>query len=267
VGKNLISQIQRQIKGTMNSLTKALLVLALIGGAALGFGVEYFLTNQRLESLEQDLNITRGQFTGLQEDYDALSEDFDDLDSRYNELEETTVSSDAYDGLMKNFSELEVENIDLNEELSLLRDELAELDHSYEGLKMVYTDLLEEFRQYVLPKSKKETIKGLEITVSLDKIQYDKQDDNLTGVVSISHPDGSPFEGNITFSVKYEFLELGTGVGFRHEIFGSTGFSLSDVFTLAGRYSVGLLEVFDESGTKIATWNDLKDFRLQFDVL
>ena len=74
----------------MDTLTKILLVIMLLGGAGLGYGLEYVLTNPVIEGLETDLNdtkveldITNSELRDLKINYSVVESNF----SRYEDYE------------------------------------------------------------------------------------------------------------------------------------------------------------------------------------
>jgi hypothetical protein len=249
----------------MNLSTKILLILTLIVGGAVGFGVDYTITKPQIEELQHQLNTTTDQLEILREEFDELSESHNQLEDDYQEIQESTVPRENYSSLLRTKNQLEAENDLIRQQLGDTREDLEELNKTYILLKDMYDSLLEEYNRKVLPETAQTIINELVLNLAIDQITVDHLEP-LTGTVTIQHIDGEPFEGNITFSIKSEYFDL-FKVGYRHEIMGATSYSISNAFQWgAGRYSVGLDKIMDEDGNVLASHNELNDFRLQFEV-
>ncbi|MFP3950985.1 MAG: coiled-coil domain-containing protein [Candidatus Bathyarchaeia archaeon] len=250
----------------MNNLMKVLLVFVLLGGGALGFGLEYMISSPQIRDLKQELNNTRFELDMLQTEYEELTNDYNSLNKDYEELIEETVPMEEYTELMEDFSELNEDYQSLEEELETVNNKLDDLNQTYCGLKNMYDNLVEEYNLRVLPLYDQTTIKGYKITLTIDETWFE-HNKPLTGSVVITDEEGSPFYGNITFSVKNVHLKQ-FKFGYKHSIKGETKYSISGAFQWgAGRYSVGLEKLIDSTGTVVLDYTDLKDFRLQFEVL
>lgn len=250
----------------MNTLMKVLLVFVLFGGGALGFGLEYMISSPQIQDLSQELNNTRLELNLLQTEYEDLTNDYNNLTRDYEELLENTVSKEEYNKLMEDYNELNQDYQSLEEELEAVNTNLEDLNKTYRGLKNMYDNLVEEYNLRVLPLYDQTTIEGYKIMLTIDETWFE-HNKPLTGSVVITDEEGKPFYGNITFSVKNVHLEQ-FKFGYKHSIKGETKYSISDAFQWgAGRYSVGLEKIIDDDGNVVISYTDLKDFRLQFEVL
>lgn len=229
-------------------------------------------TKPLLEDLSLELNTTRIKYKSLMQQYESLSssyerleDDFAEVKENYTILLETTVSREEYDELVEIYNGTQ-QRLDLLEaELADERSRCKQLNYTYWALKEQYDALVEEFKIRVLPLSADMTINDLDITLTLDKTTF-THSEQLTGQVKINHTVEPPFRGEIILSVRNEFFN----VFLHHEpidINGETVYSIEDAFMWgAGRYSIGLYEIRDDGGIKVASYNDLKDFRLLFEV-
>ncbi len=256
----------------MKTITKVLMIISLIAGAVLGFGIDYLITTPKIKTLSSELNLTRSQLVALQAEFtelsgthDELVADYGELEEQYAEFSENSVPLEEYDDLHSDYDELLDENEGLQSELSLERARISELNSTYQTLTDQYDELREEYDQYVLPLSAQSTINNLEITLTIDNRSYGLTEP-VTGTVSIRYGSGEPFRGNITFSIKNLYFDV-FAMGYQHSIVGETDYSISGALRWGvGRYSIGLKEIIDDNGSVIAAYNDLKDLTLLFDT-
>lgn len=250
----------------MNTLTKILLVITLLGGAGLGYGIDFMITDPVIEGLETDLNVTshelatvKSELQEMQIDYQVLETNFSSIRSEFNELKLNSVAKNDYDELLEDHQ-------NVLSELSNTELLLEETNQSYQTLKDMYLELLIEYNLRVLPESLSMLVNNLNISITLNGTRFE-HNKPLTGAVSISYLKGEPFLGKISFSIRNEFFELSTPTD-EQDIFGESSFSIYGKFIWgAGRYSIALEEIIDVYGETIANHNDLKEYRLYFEVL
>ncbi len=250
----------------MNTLTMILLVSMLLVGAGLGYGIDFMITDPVIKGLESDLNITsteldttKSELQKLQINYQALETNFSWLRDEVNELKNNSVSKDDYEELLAEYHKVlsELSNTELL---------LEETNQSYHILQDMYLELLIEYNLRVLPESLSMIVNDLNVTIALNGTRFE-HNKPLIGNVSISYLQGEPFLGKISFSIRNEFFELSTGTD-EQDIFGETEFSIYGKFIWgAGRYSIALQEIIDVYGETVASHNDLRDYRLHFEVL
>jgi hypothetical protein len=238
----------------------------LLVGAGLGYGIDFMITDPVIKGLESDLNITsteldttKSELQKLQINYQLLETNFSWLRDEVNELKNNSVSKDDYDELLAEYHKVlsELSNTELL---------LEETNQSYHTLQDMYLELLIEYNLWVLPESLSMIVNNLNVTITLNGTRFE-HNKPLTGNVSISYLQGEPFLGKISFSIRNEFFELSTGTD-EQDIFGETEFSIYGKFIWgAGRYSIALQEIIDVYGETVASHNDLRDYRLHFEVL
>ena len=250
----------------MNTLTKILLVIMLLVGAGLGYGIDFMITDPVIKGLKADLNTTsaeldttKSELQELQINYQVLETNFSRIQDEFNELKNNSVDKDDYDELL-------AEHYKVLSDLSNAELLLDETNQSYLTLSDMYLELLIDYNLRVLPESLSMIVNNLNVTITLNGTRFE-HNKPLTGTVSIRYLKGEPFLGKISFSIRNEFFELSTGTD-EQDIFGQTTFSIYGKFIWgAGRYSIALKEIIDVYGETIATHNDLKDYRLHFEVL
>jgi hypothetical protein len=238
----------------------------LLAGGLLGYQIEYMLTDPVITSLEDDLNNTKVNFKlvqaeleDLKKDYELLETNFSSLRSEFLELKNESIALAEYEELLDDY-------LNISNELSNKEFLLEDTNQSYQNLKEMYVALLIEYNLWVLPESITMNVNNLNISIDLDGTRFE-HNRPMTGAVTISYSSGEPFNGNVSLRIRNEFFELSSGTD-EFEIFGETVFSISGRFIWgAGRYSIALWEIIDEDGSIIAVYNDLRDYRLYFEVL
>jgi hypothetical protein len=250
----------------MNTLTKILLVVMLLAGAGLGYGIDFMITDPVMKGLEADLNTTSNELANtkselqeLQINYQALETNFSWIRDEFNELKNNSVDKDDYDELL-------AEHHKVLSDLSNTELLLDETNQSYQTLSDMYLELLIDYNLRVLPESLSMIVNNLNITITLNGTRFE-HNKPLTGTVSINYLKGEPFLGKISFWIRNEFFELSTQTD-EQDIFGESKFSIYGKFIWgAGRYSIALKEIVDVYGETVATHSDLRDYRLYFEVL
>ena len=250
----------------MNTLTKILLVIMLLVGAGLGYGINFMITDPVMKDLETELDTTstelattKSELQGLQIDYQVLETNFSLVRDEFNELKNNSVAKNDYEELL-------AEHQNVLSELSSTELLLEETNQSYQILEEMYLELLIEYNLRVLPESLSMIVNNLNVSITLNGTIFE-HNKPLTGTVSINYLKGEPFLGKISFWIRNEFLEQLTPTD-EQDIFGESEFSIYGKFLWgAGRYSISLKEIIDVYGVTIATHNDLKDYKLYYEVL
>jgi hypothetical protein len=143
----------------MNKKLLALVVITLIAGTGVGYGLGYGMFQPQVSGLECNVS-------NLQSEISTLTANYNSLNSSYNEL-----FSDH-----KNLNESNVE------------------------LLLQYKDLLFHYNLINGPASNFTTIQDLQITLTLHRTTYYYKDP-ISGNVTITYLNGTPFEGSFYFSI------------------------------------------------------------------
>jgi hypothetical protein len=226
--------------------TTNLVVLALIVGLGSGFYTNYTLTNPKINGLTSDIEQKTNQVTSLQTQLGEL---------QANYLVGNSIALSEYEELEESYQELSSEL----EELQLTNQVLLNENHD---LSIEYVKLMEKYNELRVLSWTYFVVNNLRVNLTVTSNTY-PSNIPITGTVNIMYLNGSPFTGRIQLLVWSDYFKNGK-TSPTITVSGSTQYSIEAPFptSVPGTYYLLVSNIEDLSGTDIATYNDLLNFRV-----
>ena len=242
--------------------TTNLVVLALIVGLGSGFYTNYTLTNPKINGLTSDIEQKTNQVTSLQTQLGELQANYTEalseltqVTQRYNDLVGNSIALSEYEELEESYQELSSEL----EELQLTNQVLLNENHD---LSIEYVKLMEKYNELRVLSWTYFVVNNLRVNLTVTSNTY-PSNIPITGTVNIMYLNGSPFTGRIQLLVWSDYFKNGK-TSPTITVSGSTQYSIEAPFptSVPGTYYLLVSNIEDLSGTDIATYNDLLNFRV-----
>jgi hypothetical protein len=242
--------------------TTNLVVLALIVGLGSGFYANYTLTNPKINDLTSDLEQKTSQVASLQTQFGALQANYTEALSEltqvtqsYNDLVGNSVALSEYEELEESYQELSSEL----EDLQLTNQVLVNENHD---LSIEYVKLMEKYNELRVLSWTYFVVNNLRVNLTVTSNTY-PSNIPIYGTVNIRYLNGSPFTGRIQLLVWSDFFKNGK-LSPIITVSGSTQYTIEAPFISGqpGTYYLLVSNIEDLSGTDIATYNELLNFRV-----
>jgi len=241
--------------------TTNLVILALIVGLGSGFYANYTLTNPKINGLTSDLEQKTSQVASLQTQLGALQANYTEALSEltqvtqsYNDLAGNSVAKSEYEELEESYQDMSSEL----EGLQLTNQILVSENHD---LSIEYVKLMEKYNELRVYSWTYFEVNNLRVNLTVTSNTY-PSNTPITGTVNIRYLNGSPFTGRITLLVWSDYYRNGK-TSPTITVSGSTQYTIDAPFISGpGTYYLLVSNIKDLSGTDIATYNDLLNFRV-----
>jgi hypothetical protein len=239
---------------------KIIAVAALIIGLILGFYVDStILSKPRIDELTQTVTQQQQTLTTLENQLSVLQEEHVTLQEQYDQLEESSISLSEYNQLQQQYDEQETQLEYLQGSAENLETIVNTLTDENQNLENELESLQEKYYHAYNPLYVAFIINNLKLNLTINTDVY-PQNSAISGTVSITHTNGSPFNGDFRLSLTKVYQNLGTSSEII-EIQGLKEYTWNNPFVMsAGSYKLSFLEVRDSQENVILNSNQLKSF-------
>jgi len=246
--------------------TTNLVVLALIVGLGSGFYANYTITTPKIDGLTSDLAQKTSQLTSTQADLNALEENYTEtlselvqLTQQYDDLSANTVALSEYQELQESYE-------DASNELETIQSVNQALVNENRELSLEYVRLMEKFNELKVLSWTYFIVNNLKVNLTVSSNTYPSNLSPISGTIKINYLDGRPFNGRVQLLVWSDFYSSGK-TSPTITVPGYTSYSIETPFLFGpGSYYI-LVSVIEElSGTDVATYNDLLNYRISLQM-
>lgn len=245
------------------------LLVTLIIGIVVGYGVNDVITSSNIDSLRQDIEDRDEQIIALRTTIDQLEENvtdlmvsLTDLTELYDELVENTVPKIQYESLLAEHLELTENHDALEAQASSLLSVNEDLTEENRILTEEYEDLLAKYSEFIVQSWTYFEAHGLRVNLTTTATSYNKNKP-IVGSISIYYEDNEPFNGTISLMLWSDYYSSGTASD-KFLVYGHTDYSFSYPFIQGpGTYYLRVSEIRDAGGFLVVTYNEARMYSIK----
>ena len=266
-------KIDQFLEPILNKRNRTYLIVAIILGLVLGFGMNNLITSPQIsnlstqfEEMQSELEEIQSQYADLSTSHTKLTQDYESLQGQFDELSATSVTLADYNELRDDYDELMDENQEMDSQIDQLWDTINSQTEQMNAIKDKYDNLLERYNKIRIPKSVSMIIYNMDVNLTVDKTTHG-QLDPIRGTISIYYLNGTKFRGSVEFRIQSDLFGIGKSdfpaVTFR----GEEDYSLNNAFVAdQGKYHLGLSKIINKKGRTLADLNELKYYTIQVEM-